>query len=431
MVFTEPISDKSVTLSHNKAKNCSMNNRNEEIDVLIIGAGPSGTVAAGVLNKNGVSTKIIEKQSFPRFVIGESLLPRCMDNLEKAGLLEVVKHQNFQEKFGAKFIDKSKNCDFDFSEQFSEGWGWTWQVKRAQFDQVLAQEIEKRGVPIAYNTEVTDVHFDQNGTSTTTINREDGSSDTITAKHIIDASGYGRVLPRLLQLDVPSNFPVRTSLFCHIKDLNRPTGADGNRITIVVYKQDVWIWIIPFSDNITSVGVVGSPEDINRFKGGATDQFKSWISEVPELADRFNKMDYIFEPKQITGYSSAVSKLYGDGYTLTGNSTEFLDPVFSSGVTFATESGALAAELITRTLKGENVDWETEYSEYIKRGVDVFRSFIMGWYDGTLQKIFFTKKENELMKKQICSVLAGYVWDLENPFVKQHARALKALADVL
>lgn len=408
-----------------------MEKQAEKVDVLIIGAGPSGTVAAGVLNKNGISTKIVEKQIFPRFVIGESLLPRCMDNLEKAGLLDVVKEQGFQEKFGAKFVDHNNSCDFDFSEQYSEGWNWTWQVKRDQFDHILAKEVERKGVPIEYNTEVIAVDFDDSGVSTTTVKNEQGNQKNIVAKHIIDASGYGRVLPRLLQLNVPSDFPVRTSLFSHIKDQNRPKGIDGNRITIIVYKQDVWVWVIPFSDDVTSIGVVGSPEDINRFEGDATKQLKKWISEIPQLANRFGDMDFMFEPKQITGYSAAVSKLYGKGFTLTGNSTEFLDPVFSSGVTFATESGALAADLISRNFKGENVDWEKEYAEYIVRGVDVFRSFILSWYDGSLQKIFFTPKENELMKKQICSVLAGYVWDLSNPFVKQHSRAIKALSNVL
>ena len=400
-------------------------------DVLIIGAGPSGTVAAGVLHKHGIRTQIIEKQTFPRFVIGESLLPRCMDNLDKAGLLDVAKEQGFQKKFGAKFVEHDNKCDFDFSEQYTKGWTWTWQVKRADFDNALAKEIQNKGINVSYNTAVTAIDFNEDGSSVTTVELEDGSTQQIEAKHIIDASGWGRVIPRLKNLDRPSNFPERTSLFCHFKDEKRPDGIDGNRITIVVYKQDVWIWIIPFSDQVTSVGIVGSPEDINRFDGSKTEQMQRWMKEIPDLDERFASAEMIFEPKQITGYSSAVSQLYGNGFTLTGNSTEFLDPVFSSGVTFATESGALAAELVAKELKGEHVDWETEYTEYIMRGVDVFRSFVLGWYDGTLQKIFFTDKENDTMKKQICSVLAGYVWDESNPFVKQHGRALKALANVL
>ncbi|NMM47873.1 NAD(P)/FAD-dependent oxidoreductase [Marinigracilibium pacificum] len=402
-----------------------------ETQVLIIGAGPSATVAAGVLYREGISVKIIEKEQFPRFVIGESLLPRCMDNFEKAGLLDAIKKQGFQTKKGAKFISHSKESDFNFSFQHTAGWSWTWQVKRADFDLCLANAIQEKGVEIIYNTTVVDVEFQENGSSLTTIKNIDGTTDKIKADHIIDASGYGRVLPRLLNLDAPSNFPVRTSLFAHFKDSNRHQEVDGDRIIIVVYNPKVWGWVIPFSDGTSSVGIAGNLEDINIFEGSPSDQLYAWINQIPQIKDRFADMSLIFDAKQITGYSKAVSKLCGKGFTLTGNAAEFLDPVFSSGVTFATESGALAASLIAKELKGEFVDWDKEYVEYIKSGVDVFRTFVNSWYDESLQKIIFSEKNNELIKNQICSVLAGYVWDKSNPFVKKHDRALKALYNVV
>ena len=110
---------------------------------------------------------------------------------------------------------------------------------------------------------------------------------------------------------------------------------------------------------------------------------------------------------------------------------EFLDPVFSSGVTFATESGLLSAKLIAKELTGETVDWETEYSDYIKEGVGVFATYVKEWYTGNLQKIFFHRPENPEIKKQICAVLAGYVWDKTNPFVKNHNRLVKTVARVI
>ncbi len=403
----------------------------EQIDVLVIGAGPSGTVAASILKNNGFNTKIVEKQAFPRFVIGESLLPRCMDNLAYAGLLEAVKEGGFQQKFGAKFVRNGQTCDFDFSDQFTQGWTWTWQVPRAEFDLLLARETEKKGVPIDFESEVVGVQFMDDHSSETTIRKKDGSFYTVQSRFMIDASGYGRVLPRLLDLDKPSNFPVRASFFCHLQDNNRPEGIDGNRITIVVYSQDVWIWIIPFSSGITSVGFVGTPETINRFEGTSEEQYQQWLNDIPELKDRFAGSERKFEPRKISGYSSSVKQLYGNGYVLTGNSTEFLDPVFSSGVTLATESGAVAAKLASRQLNGERVNWEEEYAEYMKHGVDVFRTFVTTWYDGSLPKIFFSHQSNPEIKKQMCSVLAGYVWDMQNPVVRKHERAVKALAQIL
>src|SRR5580692_11926525 len=128
-------------------------------DVLVIGAGPAGTVAASIVNKAGFKVRIVEKMRFPRFVIGESLLPRCMEALEEAGLLEAVKAKNFQRKDGAKFVMDGNVCDFNFCHQYTHGWQWTWQVPRADFDKTLADECERMGVSINYETEVTGIEI--------------------------------------------------------------------------------------------------------------------------------------------------------------------------------------------------------------------------------------------------------------------------------
>ena len=402
----------------------------ESVDVLVIGAGPSGTVAASILNKNGFKVKIVEKQKFPRFVIGESLLPRCMDNLQKAGFIEAIEKGNFQKKLGAIFADGNETCEFDFSNQFSEGWKWTWQVQRASFDHLLAKEVERMGIEVEYGSAVTAVDFNEKQ-ATAVITKDDSSTYTIQSKFIVDSSGYGRVLPRLLDLDKPSDFPERTSFFCHLKPAEPITGKERDKIIILVYTKDVWGWVIPFSDGTYSVGIVGDIEGVNKFKGDDESQFRQWIEEIPALKSRFTNCTLSFAPKRITGYAAAVKKHYGHRFVLTGNSTEFLDPVFSSGVTFATESGALAAELVSKELSGQAVDWQKEYSEYIQRGVDVFKTFITAWYDGDLQRIFFSQNPNLEMRKQICSVLAGYVWDQDNPFVSKHKRAITSLARVV
>ncbi|MEP2771345.1 MAG: NAD(P)/FAD-dependent oxidoreductase [Fulvivirga sp.] len=403
----------------------------QQTDILVIGAGPSGTVAASILNKKGYKVKIVEKQKFPRFVIGESLLPRCMENLEKAGFIEAINQAGFQKKFGAIFQHDYNVCSFDFSIQFTKGWSWTWQVQRAKFDHLLAQEVEKNGVEVEYESAITDIAFDESGHSTATIKRKDGSDYQIEARYVVDGSGWGRVLPRLLDLDKPSEFPPRSSIFCHVKPKQVAGSDERKQIIIIVYTDDVWGWVIPFADGTSSIGIVGDIEGVNQFKGSPEEQMQQWIAEIPALRDRFTDCELIFEPKNITGYASAVKKHYGKNFVLTGNSAEFVDPIFSSGVTFATESAALAAELIDKELRGENVNWDEDYSAYIQRGVDVFKSFIKHWYDGSLQKIFFNEQPDSIIKNQICSILAGYVWDQKNPFVRKHKRAIPALAAVL
>ncbi len=403
---------------------------NSDVDVLVIGAGPAGCIAASIINKQGYKVKIVEKEKFPRFVIGESLLPRVMDHLEEAGLLEAVKKGGFQEKFGAKFVRGNEVSDFNFSNQFSGGWTWTWQVPRADFDKILADTVESMGVSVEYQTTVTDIRFD--GTdSTTYVTDHEGNKKEIKARFIVDASGYGRVMPRLFNLDKPSNFEPRKTHFTHFKDLKRPGGVDGNRITVIVHEQRTWIWIIPFSNGNTSVGFVADPEFFKDFSQDPVERMRGIIESDEHTRDRFGDAEMIFEPRSIEGYAISTKQLFGDGFVLVGNATEFLDPVFSSGVTFAMESGNKAGKLIGKFFRKEPVDWQKEYTDYMMQGINTFRTYVAGWYDGDLQHIFFSINQDPEIKKQICSVLAGYVWDLDNPFVKKHEKAVKSLASII
>ena len=401
------------------------------VDVLIIGAGPSGCVAAAYLNQQNISVKVIEKSKFPRFVIGESLLPRCMDHFEEVGLLQFIEQQGFEIKRGARFIRGNKICEFDFNDKFTDGYSWTWQLPRADFDNVLAQELIKRGVDISFENEVKDVKFEKDGTSTTSITTKNGEEYQVHANFIIDSSGYGRVLPRLLDLDKPSTIPEHASIFSHVRDVNRPEGKEGTLISFDVIDKDTWFWVIPFSNGITSLGFVGKIDYINSFEVTPAGRMKQLIETSDYYKERFKNVEFLFEPKQIQNYSKSVKQLFGNGYALTGNSAEFLDPVFSSGVTFATESGLKAAKLITLQLNNKQVDWEKDYSRYIKEGVNVFSSYVKEWYTGNLQTMFFDGADNPQIKRQICSVLAGYVWDQKNPFVKNHDRLIKTVANVI
>ena len=404
--------------------------KKSNVDVLVIGAGPAGTVAASIVNKAGYKVRIVEKLQFPRFVIGESLLPRCMEALDEAGFLDAVKVAGFQEKYGALFVKNGVKCDYSFADRFTEGWTWTWQVPRAEFDKILADTVEKMGVPVSYHTTVTNIVF--NGQqSVTTVEYADGEKEEIEARFIIDGSGYGRVIPSLFNMDKPSNLPPRKAVFAHTQDVKRSMADEPNRITIIVHEPGVWIWVIPFSTGVTSVGFVGDPSFFEKHEGSTEEQFRSLIASQPHLAERFQDTELVFEPRVLQSWSKTTDKFYGDGFVLTGNVTEFLDPVFSSGVTLATVSSQKAAKLVLKKLKGEAVDWEAEYTQPMMQGVNTFRSYVMRWYDGTLDTIFFADDQDAEIKRRICSVLAGYVWDVENHYVKNHDTALVKLASTI
>lgn len=401
----------------------------ENVDILIIGAGPSGSVAAGYLQKQGAKIKVVEKQKFPRIVVGESLIPRVMDHFYEAGLFEALDACGFEKKLGARFIRKDEHCIFDFSNKFGEGWDWTWQIPRADFDKAMTDELQRKGVDISFETEV--VHVSFNGTdSVTTVKDKNGNESQIHAKFVIDCSGYGRVLPRQLQLEAPSKLDPNSAIFTHIKDVNRPKGTEATQITFDILDTKSWVWVIPFSNGYTSFGIVGPTTYIDELaeNGDTTQAIKNAIKLSDHYVNRFDGLSFEFQPVHLRNYSVSVSQFYGNGYALTGNSTEFLDPVFSSGVCFATESGILAAKLAWRQVNGEKVDWEKEFVEYMQYGIDVFSTYVREWYTGNLQTVFYHQPENPEVKRKICAVLAGYVWNKENNFVSKHHNIIQNMA---
>ena len=401
-----------------------------EHDVAIIGAGPAGALASAMLSQKGYKVKVFEKQHFPRFSIGESLLPQSMHFIEKAGMLAAVQKANFQYKEGAAFCRGDEYNDFIFSEKFSSGWGTTFQVKRAEFDTILAEQAQLAGANIEYGVAITDVDFNV-FPYRLQVELEDGAVRQEHAKFVLDASGFGRVLPRLLDIETPSDFPSRVSLFTHIEDNAALDDFDRNKILICVHPlhHDIWYWLIPFSDGRSSIGVV-LPTDRYVVDNDPTVVLKHWIEQEPRLSSILKSAVFDTPARSIQGYACNVKSLHGEGYALLGNAGEFLDPVFSSGVTIAMKSADLAVDVLDRQLQGDQVDWQADYSDPLKQGVDTFRTFVEAWYDGRFQDITFAKKQSPQVKSMVSSILAGYAWDTKNPYVKESQRRINTLAEI-
>lgn len=418
-----------------------MMNTIENTDVLIIGAGPSGSSAAALLRQKGYQVTIIEKQHFPRFSIGESLLPQCMVFLEEAGLLDTIREHvdeyAFQFKNGAAFLKGDQRSYYDFTEKYSDGPGTTWQVRRAHFDHLLATQAEKYGADIRFGHEVVAVDVERQQ-PLLTVQDEAGQQYQIQAGFLLDASGFGRILPKFLNLESPSNFPVRRAIFTHIEDgiLDDPD-FDREKILITVHEKDprAWYWLIPFADGRSSFGIVAEQDFFEHYQFDGTSPeslqatFQRILADDPALSHVLRHMKFDTPVRSLVGYSANVKHLAASNYALLGNAGEFLDPVFSSGVTIALKSSSLAVPLVDRVLQGESVDWMEAYEKPLRKGIKVFRAYVESWYEGEFQDVVFSGKQNDRIRRMIASLLAGYAWDETNPIHKNAKQRLNTLAE--
>ena len=402
-------------------------------DVLIIGAGPSGSVAAALLVQRGFKVLVLEKQQFPRFSIGESLLAQSLGLIDQAGMLEAVQAANFQYKSGAAFAWRGQYEEFNFAQKSSPGYGFTYQVIRADFDQILIDEAIRMGAEVHYEVEIVAADF-SGSTPLVTSKDKQGKTEEHRPKFVLDASGFGRTLPRLLKLEYPSNQPMRVAYYTQVYD-HIPSGAfDRQKIRVTTHPEhrNIWFWLIPFSNGLASMGVVGHAEQLEA--RGKTFEERLWAltNDDPQLKEILKNHKPFRQVGELKGYSANVSAMAGPGFALLGNAAEFLDPVFSSGVTIALKSAHMAAPLVERTLKGDQaVDWKKEFEAPLRYGVETFRAFVDTWYDGRLQDIIYYENKDPGIKRYLCSVLAGYAWDQNNPYTGEKAlHRLDVLAQV-
>ena len=344
-------------------------------------------------------------------------------------MLEAVQAQKFQHKNGARFLHQGAIAQFDFDDQFTSGWTSTFEVVRADFDKLLADQAQAQGVQITYGQQIEAIDI-RHADAKVVASDGDGQKHTYRAKFVLDASGFGRVLPKLLELEKPSSFPRRQSLFTHVQDNIAESDFDRSNILIAVHPEheNIWYWLIPFSNGRLSVGVVAEQTLLDGLDGEPAEKLRALLNAEPDLQRLLRKAEFDTAVNTLSGYSAEVSQMCGPGYALLGNAGEFLDPIFSSGVTIAMKSASLAATALDRELRGVKVDWQAEFTAPLATGVAVFKAFVQAWYDGSLQNIFFSDSHQPRIKQMLCSILAGYAWDHTNPYTNRSSSRLAALA---
>lgn len=359
----------------------------EQYDVVVIGAGPAGSTTAGLVSQAGLKTLLLEREAFPRFHVGESLMPECYWPLQRLGLVERMKESNFVKKRSVQFVAASgkESQPFYFTEHDPRDCSTTWQVERADFDQLLFDRAGELGADCYDQTRVLDVVFDEDKQAKAVkLRTRDGETKTVECKVVVDATGQSSMIAHKLGLreDIPNL--KKSAIWGYYRNARRDDGINsGATIIMHTVEKDSWFWFIPLSDDVTSIGCVGDNEYMLKTELSVEDRYQLEISRCPGLQERLVDADRVGKLHVAKEYSYWTKQHAGDGWVLVGDAFGFIDPIYSSGVYFALTMGDRAADAVIAAFEkndfsGEQLgSWCDEFkagSQWIRKLVEAFYS---------------------------------------------------------
>ena len=390
----------------------------DNLDAIVCGGGPAGSTFATTLTRMGHRVALFEREKFPRFHIGESLLPWNVPLLQRLGALEKVRAAGLQVKYGARFYHQG--TDFHRPVQFVRGMDAdhpsAFQVKRGDFDKLLLDHASDAGAAVFEEAKVEEVLFDPAGRRAVGVRvrlKGDAEPRKIPARVVIDATGRDALLSKRFGGRKRDPRLDRSAAFAHYNTFQRAEGPTGGDI-LVITTPDGWWWMIPFSDGSVSVGIVMPSHRFKTRGGTVEDLFNASIAAAPEVRAHLGDAKRTTEVYAIADYSYTASTIAGDGFCLIGDAACFLDPVFSTGVLMAMTAGEASAVAIDRALRNKGRVDASDLRRFEKtylRGVARFRRFVHGFYEPPFLETFYTPAPNEWIERAVTTVLGGGVFN--------------------
>ena len=344
---------------------------NDSYDVVVMGGGPGGSAAAALVAEAGYSVLLVEREAVPRFHVGESLMPESFWSFERLGVLDKMRDSNFVKKLSVQFVSHSgkESNPFFFEKHDPRECSQTWQVERSAFDQMLFDNAAEKGACCRDKTRVTNVLFDDGRATGVELGLEDGSTQQVKAKVVVDATGLSAILANHLNLKQEYEHLKKIAVWTYFKNAEREPGPHGGATIILHTKlKDSWFWFIPLRDNITSVGVVGNRDYMLDGRSTPQNTFAEELELCGAMQRRLASAEQVEKHRIAREFSYKTSRQSGDGWVLVGDAFGFIDPIYSSGVYFALKSGELAADAIVEGLQNNDLSaaqlgkWISDYS---------------------------------------------------------------------
>lgn len=358
----------------------------DEYQVVVIGAGPAGATAAGLVAEAGLRTLLVEREAFPRFHVGESLMPETFWPLERLGLIDRVREMGFQVKESVQFVTNTgkESEPFYFRQHDDRDCSQTWQVERSEFDKLLFDRAAELGSDCVDRTRLLDVCFEEDTVTAVRLRDPDGEERLVNAQVVIDATGQQALLANKLGLKVVNPRLKKAAIWGYYKDAVRDPGVNGGA-TIICHTEskDCWFWFIPQSRGITSIGCVGDAEFLLKGRGTPEEIFNEEANRCPGLLPRLEGASRLGELRVAKEFSYTTTRHAGQGWVLIGDAFGFIDPVYSSGVYFALETGVRAADAVVEGFaKGDlSGDQLGNWTEDFKEGMSRVRELVHAFYN--------------------------------------------------